>query len=197
MRRISILCLLSISLVIILTLAGCTQHSAEPNQQSPLVSPGGQYIAPPVELYPPYAQEDLHPTPTTMTHRSSMGELESGWSIPEIPEAFRGDWHLQSMTNAPLASEFGPDYSSLVFRLARLPADCRVLLDEPDGLREIGTMPYVDLDGGELFAVFTGDFHLTYSLQVRQTAGGEVVGIFDHSGSGLVYYVGDVRLVTP
>ncbi len=136
-------------------------------------------------------------TPTTMMHQSSMGELQSGWTIPEIPEEFRGDWRLQSMTDKPLTSEFGSDYSSLVFRLAESPVDCRVLLDERGGLREIGTMPYVFLSGEELVAVFTGDFHLTYSVRVRQTANGEIVGVFDHSGSGVVYFSGDVRLVMP
>jgi hypothetical protein len=136
-------------------------------------------------------------TPTAMVHQSSMGELRSGWSISEIPEEFRGDWRLQPMTDVPLASDFGPDYSSLVFRLTESPADCRVLLDESGVLREIGTMPYVFFDGEEPVTVFTGDFHLTYSLKVRRTAGGDIVGVFDHSGSGVVYFEGDVRLVRP
>lgn len=130
-----------------------------------------------------------------MIHQSSMGELESDWRVAQIPEEFRGDWRLQSLTDVSLSSEFGPDYSSLVFRLTESPADCRVLLDEPSGLREIGTMPYVSLHDEELSATFTGDFHLTYTLRVRRTAGGEIVGVFDHSGSGVVYFEGDVRLV--
>ncbi len=136
-------------------------------------------------------------TPRTMIHQSSMGELESDWGIRAIPEEFRGDWRLQTMTDEPLVSDSGPDYSSLVFRLAESPADCRVLLEEPGGLREIGTMPYVFLDGEELVTVFTGDFHLTYSLRIRRSADGDTVGVFNHSGSGVVYFEGDVRLVTP
>jgi hypothetical protein len=126
-----------------------------------------------------------------------MGELESDWDIPEIPQEFRGDWRLQSLTDVSLSSEFGPDYSSLVFRLPESPGECRVLLEEPDGLREIGTMPYVSLSGEELVATFTGDFHLTYSLTVQRTADGEIVGAFSHAGSGAVYFEGDVRLVRP
>jgi hypothetical protein len=136
-------------------------------------------------------------TPTTMIHQSSMGELESDWDILEIPQQFRGDWRLQSLTGVPLVSEFGPDYSSLVFRLAESPGGCRVLLEEPDGLREIGTMPYVSLSGEELMATFTGDFHLTYCLRIRRTVDGEIVGAFGHAGSGVVYFGGDVRLVRP
>lgn len=136
-------------------------------------------------------------TPTTMVHQSSMGELVSRWSITEIPEEFRGEWRLQSTTDTPLASAFGSDYSSLVFRLTRSPAECRVLLDEPGGLREIGTMPYVFLDGQDLVTVFAGDFHLTYSLRIHQSEQGELAGVFNHSGSGVVYFEGDVRLVVP
>jgi hypothetical protein len=84
-----------------------------------------------------------------------------------------------------------------VFRLTESPADCRVLLDEPAGLREMGTMPYVSVQGEELAATFTGDFHLTYSLRVRRTADGEITGVFDHAGSGVVYFDGDVKLVIP
>jgi hypothetical protein len=134
-------------------------------------------------------------TSTRMIHQSSMGELESDWDIPEIPQEFRGDWRLQSRTDVSLTSEFGPDYSSLVFRFTELPADCRVLLEEPEGLREIGTMPYVSLQDKELLATFTGDFHLTYTLRVRPTADGEIAGSFSHAGSGVVYFEGDVGLV--
>jgi hypothetical protein len=145
----------------------------------------------------PALPEDPSPitTPTRMIHQSSMGELESDWRIAEIPDEFIGDWRLQPLTDVPLTSEFGPDYSSLVFRLTESPADCRVLLEEPEGLREIGTMPYVSLQDEELVATFTGDFHLTYTLRVRRTAGGEILGVFDHAGSGVVYFEGDVRLV--
>jgi hypothetical protein len=162
---------LALATVILILLAGC--------------SPGPQLGIPSPVL-----------TPTMMIHQSSMGELESDWGIPAIPEEFRGDWRLQPMTDEPLDSEFGGDYSSPVFRLTESPADCRVLLEEPDGLRRIGTMPYVFLDGEELVAVFTGDFHLTYSLRIRRTTNGEIVGVFEHAGSGVVYFEGDVRLVT-
>ena len=137
------------------------------------------------------------PTPTRMIHRSSMGDFESDWGIAVIPEEFRGDWRMDSVTDVPLASEFGADYSALVFRLAESPADCRVLLEEPAGLREIGTMPYVSLSGEELMATCTGDFHLTYCLRIRRTVDGEIVGAFGHAGSGVVYFGGDVRLVRP
>jgi len=135
-------------------------------------------------------------TPGPMIHHSSMGDLESDWDLPEIPPEFRGEWRLEAIDGAVLTSEFGPEYSSLVFRLAQSPADCRVLLDEPGGLREIGTMPYLALQDGELLATFTGDFHLTYCLQLRQANDGDIVGGFGHAGSGMVYFSGEVRLVS-
>jgi hypothetical protein len=134
-------------------------------------------------------------TPGPMIHRSSMGDLESDWDLPEVPPEFRGEWRLEAIDGTVLISDFGPEYSSLVFRLAQSPADCRVLLEEQGGLREIGTMPYLSLQDGELLATFSGDFHLTYCLALRQAADGEIVGVFDHAGSGVVYYSGEVRLV--
>jgi hypothetical protein len=134
-------------------------------------------------------------TPSPMIHHSSMGDLESDWDLSEVPPEFRGDWRLEAIDGAVLASEFGPEYTSLVFRLARSPAECRVLLEEEGGLREIGTMPYLSLEDGELLATFTGDFHLTYCLRLRQAADGEIVGVFDHAGSGVIYFSGEVRLV--
>jgi len=134
-------------------------------------------------------------TPSPMIHHSSMGDLESDWDLSEVPPEFRGDWRLEAINGAVLTSDFGPEYSSLVFSLAQSPADCRVLLEEQGGLREIGTMPYLSLQDGELLATFTGDFHLTYCLKLRQAADGEIVGVFDHAGSGMVYFSGEVRMV--
>jgi len=134
-------------------------------------------------------------TPSPMIHHSSMGDLESDWDLSEVPPEFRGDWRLEAINGAVLTSDFGPEYSSLVFRLAQSPADCRVLLEEQGGLRDIGTMPYLSLQSGELLATFTGDFHLTYCLRLRQAADGEIVGVFDHAGSGMVYFSGEVRMV--
>jgi hypothetical protein len=134
-------------------------------------------------------------TPSPMIHHSSMGDLESDWDLSEVPPEFRGDWRLEAINGAVLTSDFGPEYSSLVFRLAQSPADCRVLLEEEGGLREIGTMPYLSLEGGGLLATFCGDFHLTYCLRLRQAADGEIVGVFDHAGSGMVYFSGEVRMV--
>jgi hypothetical protein len=136
-------------------------------------------------------------TPSPMIHHSSMGDLESDWDLSEVPPEFRGDWRLEAVNGAALTSDLGPEYSSLVFRLAESPADCRVLLEEQGGLREIGTMPYLSLEGGELLATFCGDFHLTYCLRLRQAADGEIVGVFDHAGSGMVYFSGEVRMVRP
>jgi len=134
-------------------------------------------------------------TPSPMIHHSSMGDLESDWDLLEVPPEFRGEWRLEAINGAVLTSEFGPEYSSLVFRLAQSPADCRVLLEEQGGLREIGTMPYLSLEDGELLATFTGDFHLTYCLRLRRAAEGEMGGAFDHAGSGMVYFSGEVRAV--
>jgi len=134
-------------------------------------------------------------TPSPMIHHSSMGDLESDWYLSEVPPEFRGDWRLEATDGAVLGSDFGPEYSSLVFRLAQSPADCRVLLEEQEALREIGTMPYLSLEDGELVATFTGDFHLTYCLALWQGDDGVTLGRFDHAGSGMVYFSGEVRLV--
>ncbi|MGB9300197.1 MAG: hypothetical protein WCD51_06340, partial [Anaerolineae bacterium] len=96
--------------------------------------------------------------------------------MSEVPPEFRGDWRLEAIDGAVLTSDFGPEYSSLVFHLAQSPADGRVLLEEQGGLREIGTMPYLSLEGGELLGTFCGDFHLTYCLRLRQAPDGEIVG---------------------
>jgi hypothetical protein len=56
-------------------------------------------------------------------------------------------------------------------------------------------MPYLSLEDAELVATFTGDFHLTYCLTLRQGDDGVTMGRFDHAGSGMVYFSGEVKLV--
>ena len=137
------------------------------------------------------------PTATPMIHQSSMGPLESDWRLAEIPAAFRGDWLVLPAGGVFPTPQVGPDYGALVFRLAQSPADCRVDLVEGNDPRPIGTMPYLYMEGDELVAVFTGEFHLTYALGLHQDANGEVAGTFEHAGSGVVYFTGDVQLLEP
>jgi hypothetical protein len=191
MRKSLVLCL-----VVVSALVGCTQRFEVANQRSDLGPRGGRYglpasVEPPAE--PGSGSPPAGPTPTAMLHRSSMGALESDWGVAEIPAPFRGDWRLQPTADNPLPA----DYVALVFHLARSPADCRVYRDAPDGLREIGTLPTTGWEGDEFYAVFTGDFHLTYSLQMRRTVDGTVLGTFDHAGSGVVYFSGYVSLIAP
>ncbi len=161
---------------------------------SPLYINHGIYTEEAIALFTPLEQalKDYFAacTPTPMQHTSSMGVVESDWHIQQIPVAFQGEWRLQNPDGSPLPD----DYKNLVFRLAQLPTDCRILRVENGTLKEAGTMWFASLEGATLKVDFVGQFHLTMGLEIQQK-NGQIQGTFNHAGSGAAFYSGAVTLI--